>query len=250
MIHYHGGPVTPREAALSAWTRRHAMVSFFNPDPVALAAEICQSFALDNGAFSAWTAGKGEVDVAAYCDWVRGWELHPAFDWALIPDKIDGTEADNDRLISQWFAQRLRRPGVPVWHLHEDLGRLRYLSNAYDRIAFGSSGAYMDIGTEAWWNRMGEAMTVVCDDEGRPRCRLHGLRMLNPTVFSQLPLSSADSTNVARSIGMDHAWSKGPYAPMTKSTRAMVLAERIELHASAARWTNTRAQQFNLELIG
>jgi hypothetical protein len=38
--------------AHATWTRRHAFVSFERPEQVALAAEICQSFALDNGAFS------------------------------------------------------------------------------------------------------------------------------------------------------------------------------------------------------
>ncbi|ELY3796825.1 hypothetical protein SMX68_004106 [Cronobacter sakazakii] len=51
--------------------------------------------------------------------------------------------------------------------------------------------------------------------------------MLNPLIFTKLPLASADSTNVARNIGIDKAWS-GAYAPASKETRAAVLVERIE----------------------
>jgi hypothetical protein len=232
VIHYHGGPITPQTAAIALWTRRHAMVSFARPDQMALAAEICQSFALDNGAFSLWRAGEGVVDVVAFADWVRQWERHPGYDFALIPDAIDGDEAVNDGLIARWHAQRVRA-GVPVWHLHERLERLDWLvrcteSRVYPLVALGSSGAFAKIGTDAWWGRIAEAMTVACDDEGRPRCRLHGLRMLAPTVFAHLPLASADSCNVARNVGLDKRW-RGPYEPVTPSQRALVLAERIEL---------------------
>jgi hypothetical protein len=53
---------------------------------------------------------------------------------------------------------------------------------------------------------MKSAMRVCCDASGMPRTRLHGLRMLNPELFSQLPLSSADSTNVARNVQLDRKW--------------------------------------------
>jgi hypothetical protein len=81
-------------------------------------------------------------------------------------------------------------------------------------------------------------------------CKLHGLRMLNPTVYSQLPLASADSTNVARNIGIDSAWTGAYMKGLSKGVRAMVLRERIEKHASAARWTGKEGTQFNLELVG
>jgi hypothetical protein len=231
------------------WQKRHACVSFAHPEQVELAAEVCQSFILDNGAFTLWRAGTGVVDVPAYADWIRDWSRHPGFDWCLIPDVIDGDEAANDRMLGAWFQERGDH-GVPVWHLHERLERLKYLGLAYGRVALGSSGEYTEVGTPQWWNRMAEAMDAVCDEEGRPMFRLHGLRMLNPTVFSQLPLASADSTNVARNIGIDQAW-KGTYTPRSKTMRALVLADRIEHHASAPRWNRTtRGIQMNFELIG
>lgn len=249
MIHYHGGPVTPTDAAIHLWTARHGCVSFAHPQQVALAFEVCQTVMLDNGAFTHWKRGDGEVDIRAYAAWVREWDKHPAFDFCLIPDSIDGNEADNVRLIAEWFEIGMRH-GVPVWHMHESLKRLEEMVHSYPRIALGSSGAYQDIGTASWWERMAEAMGVCCDAEGRPITKLHGLRMLSPTVFSHLPLASADSTNVARNIGIDKAW-KGPYRPVSNATRALVLAERIESHVTAARF-NAEAwgTQHNLELIG
>src|SRR6185295_12566351 len=116
------------------------------------------------------------------------------FDWCLIPDVIDGDEYENDQMIIRWNMAYMGLVGVPVWHLHESLERLKGLAERFQRVALGSSGQFAEVGNERWWHRMGEAMAVVCDERGRPRVKLHGLRMLNPTVFSHVPLSSADST--------------------------------------------------------
>lgn len=234
MIHYHGGPVTPNAAAVSLWTRRHGLASFERPDQVALIAEVCQSFCLDNGAFTVWKAGGGEVDIDAYAAWVQEWDRHPGFDFAIIPDVIDGSEFDNDRMIARWYTRGMRH-GVPVWHLHESLERLEYLARAYPRVALGSSGQWSTPGTDAWWARMAEAMPVVTDEFGRPKVKLHGLRMLAPAIFGRVPLASADSCNVALNIGIDQRWT-GAYPPVTPQQRALVLAERIEHAPAATRW--------------
>ena len=95
---------------------------------------------------------------------------------------------------------------------------------------------------------MSEAMEVICDAEGRPKCKLHGLRMLDGKITSRLPLSSADSTNVGRNIGIDKAWS-GTYSPASKQTRAIVMMERIEQQSSATIWTDVGYDKQNLELF-
>lgn len=228
--------MSPVAAAAKLWAGRHAFVSFAYPAQIPLAAEVSQSFAIDNGAFTFWRKGGGRVDIAAYVAFVNEWRLHPGFDFALIPDVIDGTEEENDLLFAAY-----REAGgdllnsVPVWHLHESLGRLRRLCYTFSRVALGSSGQYSRPGGESWWRRMSEAMSAVCDTAGRPPCKLHGLRMLDPDVFSRLPLSSADSTNVAINIAYDGAW-KGTYQPLTRAMRAAVLAERVESRNSAAVW--------------
>lgn len=79
---------------------------------------------------------------------------------------------------------------------------------------------------------MNQIMRVVCDKDGFPLIKMHGLRMLNPAIFSKLPLESADSTNIARNIGIDQAW-KGNYMPPTKEMRAAVMRSRIESVNSA-----------------
>lgn len=243
MIHYHGTPLSGGELAMMSLKARHACVSFAAPECVSLVAELCQSFILDNGAFSAWTRGE-HLDIDGFRSWVEVWGRHPACDWYLIPDVIDGDEAANDALLDGWPG------GVPVWHLHESLRRLERLCHEFPRVAFGSSGDYAVVGNSSWWGRMTDAMGVACDSNGRPLAKLHGLRMLDPTIFSHLPFSSADSTNVARNIGIDNAWKNVPYAPASKRTRALILMERIEQHASASRWCDTRGVKQNMELFG
>jgi len=56
----------------------------------------------------------------------------------------------------------------------------------------------------------------------------------DPVIFTALPLASADSTNVARNIGIDAAW-RGTYRPRSKDLRAAILVERIEAANGACR---------------
>ena len=232
MIHYHGTPLTPTPDMVKSFIAKHAMVSFEHPTQMEIAAEICQSVVLDNGAFSAWKQKK-QYDFDGYAAWASKWIKHPAVEWCVIPDKIDGTEKENDQLLSDWVLPPA--VSVPVWHLHESLLRLETLVNNYTRIGLGSSGSFSDPGTKKWWLRITEAMSVICDSDGYPKVKIHGLRMLDPGIFSKLPLSSADSCNVARNVGLDQAW-KGTYAPHSRAMRALILMERIEKHASASHW--------------
>lgn len=214
---------------------RHCMVSFAHLQQLDLAFDICQSVALDNGAYPNWKAGRAITNWSGYYRLVERWQHHPRFDFSLIPDVIDGTEDDNHRLVSEWPFSKVA--GVPVWHLHESLDYLMSLAEQWPRVALGSSGEYATVGTDRWYSRMGEAMEVLCPS-GYPITKLHGLRMLNPAIFTQFPFSSADSTNVSRNIGIDSKW-KGTYLPHNKAVRGIVLAERIESFNSAPYWEPT-----------
>lgn len=225
MIHYHGGPITPETCAVKAWSSRHAFISFAHPYQIEVAALCSQSFALDNGAFSLWKAGK-EVNWLEYYKWVGEWHRHPGFDFAVIPDVIEGTEAENDALLREWPLRR--HQGAAVWHTNESIDRLIRLAHEWPLVALGSSGEYDAANVAKLNGRLADVLPHICDDDGRPICKLHGLRMLNPKIFSQWPFSSADSTNVARNIGIEKKW-KGTYLPATKEARTQVLVERVEM---------------------
>lgn len=242
MIHYHGTPIGGSRQDVARFLQgRHALIPFFRQEDLGIAADVCKSFVFDNSAFSIWRRG-GTLDVNGYIQWVRDWCRHPGFVWALIPDSIDGNEEENDALLAEWPAD-LARHGVPVWHLHESINRLQRLGREFPVVALGSSGQWSVPGTAPWWTRMEQVMDAICD-RGRPVCKLHGLRMLNPKVFSRIPLASADSTNAAVNSGSINRF--GLYVPPTASQRAAVIAERIESHNSAPIWSGTDQQSLAL----
>ena len=235
MIHYHGTRMSGSMAdGAQVLKGRHAFVSFVDTSQLEMVSEVCQTFAVDSGAFGIWkSSGADRPSWDDYYEWVDQIKAWPNLDWAIIPDTISGTEEQNDTLLQQW--PHGRHIGVPVWHLHETMGRLKRLCTDYHRVAIGSSGRYSAPGKEKWWHRMSEAMNAITDDHGYPSAKLHGLRMLSPTIFTKLPLASADSTNVARNMAYDCAW-KGTYQPPTKAWRGIILAERIESQQSPQRW--------------
>ncbi len=253
MIKYHGTPFSGDTAtairALSGG--RHALVSYSRPDQLSIVQECSSSHIIDNGAFNAWRNDPGKpFDCQGYSDWLKPLMKHPGFDWYVMPDSIDGGLDENRRLRGEWFNVHGGFDyGVPVFHLDEPLSELSFLALAYERIAIGSAGEYRDIGTVKWSARMAEVMNTVCDSEGCPIVKLHGLRMLDPTVFSVYPFSSCDSSSVARAIGIDKRWT-GSYIPKSKEVRAEIMMDRLEHHASAYKWSKPTSPVRNMELFG
>jgi hypothetical protein len=221
MIHYHGVPITPETDCARILKGRHAMVLFAYRLQLRTVADVCQFFVLDNGAFTTWKRGH-RYDPAEYYAWVDEWRAHPGFDWAL--------RRPADQLA--FLRRSICCPGLASLGIAGPSGAL---ARSYSRLAFGANGRYATIQSDLWWMRMAEAMEVICTD-GRPRVKLHGLRMLDPEVFTHFPFASADSTNVARNIGLDKRWPEASYQPATHAARGMVIADRIEATNSAARW--------------
>ena len=229
-ILYHGTPVSgTRDDARQFLTGRHGLVSFFRPDHLEIVKDACLTYVLDNGAFSYWRNG-GKLNVPDFIKWATEHSQHHAFNYAFIPDIIDGKEEHNDGLIALW-ENEVDVPGCPIWHLDESLDKLERLSHEWPTIAFGSSGSFASPGNQKWWARMAEAMPVICDG-GKPRCRLHGLRIMNPSIYKRLPLHSVDSTNAsqngtreANQLGLPEAWQG-----------STVIAWRLEQHHSPDTW--------------
>ena len=233
MIHFHGTHITPHRTLIGL-RGKHFFVSFWRPDNIAIVSEIASTFAIDNGAFSAWT--KGVVpDWEKYKDFVDQWTT-PNCDFHIIPDIIDGTWQQNLSLVQLWDKPR----AAPVWHLHEPLEYLAELMS-FPLVCIGSSGEYAKVGDTKWWKRIGEAMNILCDDNGVPKVKIHGLRMLDNKLRA-IPFYSADSTNIAQ-----NAWMGPTKHGMSKEARAFVLADRIESEQAALKWSVT--PDFN-ELMG
>lgn len=152
---------------------------------------MAQSLMLDNGAFSAWRR-QHVVDWSAYHRWADRWLDRPTT-WAVVPDVIDGTEAEQDRLLAEWpHGQR----GAPVWHLNESIERMLRLLDRWPRVCFGSAGAYRVVGSPSWHRRMVEAWDAIATRHTRPPV-VHMLRGMQ-AVRWPYPFASVDSTDIGR----------------------------------------------------
>ncbi len=233
MKHFHGTPLGGTRDSVARFIasgNRHFLVPHARSEDMPVVSEEATGFCLDNSAFTAWKQGSPITNWQPYYDWVKLWCRNPRFDFAIIPDVIDGSEGENNSLFGEWF-KRTRIDGgwvegAPVWHMHESLERLEYLIGHCRIICVGSSGKWETPGTEDWHARMREAMAVLCDKDGHPRRKIHGLRMLRQDIVERYPFYSADSTNVAQNSQLMPRF--GMYPPPTQSQRREVIASRME----------------------
>lgn len=211
----HGTPISPREV-LYRLAGRHFCVSFADPRDVAICHQIGQSVMLDNGAFSAWRAGKPTNWPGYYC-WTDRWLDCPTT-WAVIPDVIDAGAEAQDELLRQWpHGQR----GAPVWHLDEPIDRLLRLLDQWPRVCMGSAGAYAVVGSPSWHGQMTRAWNAVAQRHRRTPV-VHMLRGMQACRWPY-PFASVDSTDVAR----NHS------APQNE---ARAMADRWDACQCPARW--------------
>lgn len=196
-IHYHGTPIWGNKGEVLSVSVRGgaAFVSFARPDQIKQCLEQAESLGLDNGAFSAWKRGLVIDWQKQFYPWLMLYYHHPKIKFFIIPDVIEGGEEDNDRLIAE-VPGMFKEKAVPVWHLHESIGRLVRLCNEWPRVAFGSSGQYAVIRTKIWHDRMREAFEAIKGIN----VKIHGLRMLDGRVLGTYPLDTADSTNLACNV--------------------------------------------------
>nr|WP_229222882.1 hypothetical protein [Enterobacter hormaechei] len=197
--HYHGTPVWGNSGAVHriAVNGAGAFVSFVRPDQLEASIKHAAMVGIDNGAFSAWMRGL-LIDWNDFYNWLRGFYHNPKVSFFVIPDVVEGGEADNDALINS-MPSELRDKAAPVWHLHESLDRLIELCREWPRVCFGSSGQYAVIRTVHWHRRMTEAFELIyCRHSFKTA--IHGLRMLDGRVMGNYPLDSADSTNIACNV--------------------------------------------------
>jgi len=121
------------------------------------------------------------------------------------------------------------------------------LAERFQRICIGS-GPGLNPNSAEWWMRINQAFDVLTDEDGRPCNKIHLLRGLNNNIFTKLPVTSADSTMVGRSMRESSTcqWT-GSFKPITHYAKAMVLIDRIENFNAPKRWTREPIQtEFNL----
>ena len=111
MLHYHGTPITPIDMR-ERMAGKNLCVSYTRPDDAEFALRAAQSIMWDNGAFSAFTAGK-EFKPAEFAKWVEPRLRHPH--WAVVPDVINGSIEEQRILLKSW--PHPPELSAPVWHI-------------------------------------------------------------------------------------------------------------------------------------
>jgi hypothetical protein len=211
-IHYHGTPITPQRELLGM-AGGHFCVSHWEPRQVEVCHGIGQSVMLDNGAFSAWKAGKQILDWMPYFAWTDEW-LDYRTTWAVIPDVVQGTEEEQERLIVEWpHGER----GAPVWHLHESIDRLLQLADEWPRVCMGSSEEFKDVLSPIWERRMDAAWRELSKRHARTPW-IHMLRGMQ-LVRHRWPFASVDSTSIARNHAGNNTRGTPPKEPVEMMRR-------------------------------
>lgn len=194
MIHYHGLPLTPRDE-LQRMAGKHFCVSFADARDADWCLDYAQSVMWDNGAFSIWKSG-AVIDWQKFYRWLEPRIGHPH--WAVVPDRINGTIAENLELVAQWPFHR-NLSGV-VWHLNEGIDHLfRLIDLGFSKVCFGSTEEYDPVGGDAWERLMNSVFNEL-DRRGLVGpVWLHALRglWLAGDIY---PFASGDSTNVSRNF--------------------------------------------------
>ena len=203
-VHYHGGPIWGGDEILKALYRDSGcLISYARPDQISKVSRIKCNLVLDNGAFSTWKKSKSSGEIF---DWDSHWDSYYDFvgqwysriDWFIVPDVIEGTQEENDKLIESvpsWLIGK----AVPVWHSDEPIDRFVSLCERFDRVAIGCCGPHRSIRSKKWKDRMDEAFSEIYIKRNI-NVKVHGLRMLDGRALSQFPFDSADSTNVAINV--------------------------------------------------
>lgn len=235
MIKYHGTPVGgSKYDCIKFLNGRHALISFAHPTQSAEVLEFCESFCIDNGAFTIWKTTGGDIDVLKYKSFVNTLAKHPAYDFCIIPDKIMGSEKENDIMIAQWEDLGVTHNAIPVFHLGESPDRFLKLASKYHKVCLGSTDLWPKNGSRGWWKNMANFMDYVTDSDGVLPCKVHGLRMLDPKLFQYLPLHSGDSTNAG--VNGHIAMKKPPFPAVHRWQGNERIAQRIEAWQSAPVW--------------
>ena len=223
----HGTPITPVRL-LEQLAGSSFCVSFAAPAQLQRCIELQDPegmLLLDNGAFSTFNSGAGQVDRGAFFDWANDAQRDSAAAVAVIPDVIGGSEDQNwveaSLAVRHYsdFPERL----CFVWHMNDSLAGLKKAAMLFNFVAIGSCAEY-DVQTKraAYMARLREASAMIDYVErfyGR-RPWVHLMRGL-AVLPKAMRFDSADSTNIAR----NHCRTKGQpnhVAAMAARLRAQV----------------------------
>jgi hypothetical protein len=207
----HGTPITPARL-LDQMAGESFCVSFADPRNIDKIIELQDPngmLLLDNGAFSHWKQGKGQIDRMKFFDWANDIQRECPVAVAVIPDIIEGNETQNwqeaayaVRELSD-FPERL----AFCWHMNDSIEQLKRAATLFNVVCIGSCAEYdVQKNRPAYLARLREA-SVTLDYVEHFRGRRPWVHLMRGVAVlpQAIRFESADSTNVAR----NHTYTKG-----------------------------------------
>lgn len=146
-------------------------------------------FFLDSGAFSAYTKGV-EIDIKEYCNFIK--EHQDIITHYAVLDVIGSAEGT---LKNQRFMEEQGLHPIPCYHYGEDTKYLEYYVENYDYVAIGGMVPVSTKDLLPWLDSI--FAKHICDDNGYPRCKIHGFGLTTISLMVRYPWYSVDSTTWA-----------------------------------------------------
>lgn len=235
----HGTPITPI-SLLDQMVCESFCVSFARPDQIDQCVERQDPhgiLVLDNGAFSIWQSGKGQIDREAFWRWANTFTAVCPQAVAVVPDVIGGSEHDNllecSYALRDGYASHPERT-MAIWHMDDSLDQFETFARIFNFIGIGSCAQYdVQKNRRGYLARLEEARQILDRIEyiegSRPWVHLmRGLGQLATVEWA----NSADSTNVAR----NHNRTKGQ--PFHVARMAARLRRQVEITGATAAATD------------
>lgn len=241
----HGTPITPIRL-LDQLEGGSFCVSHAYPAQLDRCIELVGSeeiLILDNGAFTQWTQGRGQIDRHRFWEWANEAQSRCDVAVAVIPDVIMGNEEQNWMEASYAIRDQLSEyteRTMFIWHLDDSIENLVRAARLFNFVGLGSCAEYdVQKHPEKYLERLRQA-SVVFDFVEREYGRrpfvhlMRGIGMLSRAIR----FDSADSTNIAR----NHCRTKGQ--PNHVAAMAARIAAKID---AEQKWIGAAYQTSNFD---
>jgi len=165
---------------------------------------------LDSGAFSVWNKGE-EVNFDEYLKYAV--ESQDKWDIIIVLDQIPGSPGRKDVSMAErnhcakisWERyQIMLKAGIPaeklmpVYHQGEHPRWIWQMVEHCPLIGLSPANDRTPREKKEW---LDDTMDVVCNSDGTPRARFHGLAVTSPSLMRDYPWHSVDSASWAISSG-------------------------------------------------
>lgn len=149
-------------------------------------------FMLDSGAYSAYTKGV-KIDIDDYCDFIKKYEN--IIDHYIVLDVIGNAQKT---LEAQNYMESKGLSPLPVFHQGESWDYLEHYVEKYDYICISPLSYSAGGGNMISWLDTCFA-DHICNSDGYPKCKVHGLGLTIVKMMLRYPWYSVDSSSWVQS---------------------------------------------------